>query len=341
MCMTQHILITGAAGYIGSMLTGALLRRGDRVTAVDSLLFGGESLLPYLSDPAFDFMRVDVCTPGLLRRASEHAAARGAPAISAFVHLAAIVGFPACKAVGRQAAWKTNVEAVQRLYDESGGLGIERFLLASTYSVYGLAQDGPVTEDSELYPQSLYAETKIAAEAYLQQAASGAECAPLIYRFATLYGLSPRMRFDLIVNQFTLDAFDQGELVIFEGNHARSFVHVRDAIAGLLLGLAAPVDKIRNQIYNLGNSGGNFTKDEIAAFICRFLPETKVRYEELHFDGDMRNLRVSYEKIERELAFRAQVDVPQGIDEILHALSSGLISDPHQAAYRNAPSILS
>ena len=163
----RTVLITGGAGYIGSLLTGVLLSRDYHVTVVDDLLFGGESLLGYWHHPNFRFIKGDVCNLEVLQKAlAVDDVAGGLP--SAVVHLAAIVGFPACQAVGRQVAWRYNVEATQRVLEAAGAAGVERIVFASTYSNYGLSKDGqPVTEESPLHPQSLYAETKIAAEQYL------------------------------------------------------------------------------------------------------------------------------------------------------------------------------
>lgn len=337
----RHVLITGGAGYIGSVITGKLLRRGDHVTVVDNLLFGGESVLAYLPDPHFHFMRADVCQPGVLKQAVSASEKAGAPPPSAVVHLAAIVGFPACQSLGREAVWHINVDAVRRVLDDAETLGVEKMVYTSTYSVYGIAPDGkPVTEDTPLNPQSLYAESKIAAEALLLDAVRGARCAPLIMRIATLFGGSPRMRFDLIVNQFVLEAYTHGELLIYQGHYARSFVHIRDVVDGLVYGLDAPAEKVRGQIYNLGSREGNYTKEEIVALTLEVLPETIVRREVLSFAGDMRDIRVSFDRIERELGFCAQRSVAQGIDEVLHLLRSGLISDPNCERYRNSPPIV-
>lgn len=339
--MKRHIVITGGAGYIGSMLVPALLSRGGWVTVIDKLLFGGRSLLAYLSHPMFHFVRADVCESGVLERAVDEAISKGAPSPSAVIHLAAIVGFPACKIAGKETTWATNVDAVDQIFRAADRIGAKRFILSSTYSVYGVADNGsPVSEDSTLYPQSLYGESKIAAEEILIEATKLSTCAPLIFRFSTLYGLSPRMRFDLIVNQFTLEAFTRGELMIFEGHHSRAFVHIRDVISGLLIGLDAPLDKIRGQIYNLGHEEGNLTKNEIAALICQALPETKVRHEHMSFEGDMRNLQVCFDKIERELQFRTTRTVSDGIGEVLQALRDGMLTEPDEAVYRNAPSIV-
>ncbi|HEY5669766.1 MAG TPA: NAD(P)-dependent oxidoreductase, partial [Anaerolineales bacterium] len=191
----RYILVTGGAGYIGSLLTGELLRVGYRVTVLDDLLFGGESLLAYMAHPDFHFVKTNIWEPRAVRNAVRDDWSRPA----AVVHLAAIAGFPACQAVGRQVAWRYNVEATQQVYEQAVELGVGRFIYASTYSNYGLSPDGnPVTEDTPLNPQSLYAETKIAAERYLLGQASN-PCAPLIFRLATLYGISPRTRFDMIV----------------------------------------------------------------------------------------------------------------------------------------------
>jgi nucleoside-diphosphate-sugar epimerase len=256
------------------------------------------------------------------------------------VHLAAIAGFPACQAVGRQVAWRYNVEATQRVFEQAEQLNVKRLVYASTYSNYGLAPEGePVTEDSPLNPQSLYAETKIASERYLLGCAD-ASCAPLIFRIATVYGLSPRTRFDVIVNQFVLEAYTRRELLIYQRGYSRSFVHIQDVMPGILTGLRASEEKIRGQVYNLGSDQGNYTKDQIVSLILKRLPETIVRYKDMTFGGDMRDIRVSFNKIQRELGFQTHLAVEDGVREVLHALRSGLFRNPLDPQYRNAQFIV-
>lgn len=336
MSVKEHILVTGGAGYIGSLLTSELLRAGYRVTVVDSLLYGGESILGFLAHPNFHFERADVTEPGAVRAALP----RDWSKPEAVVHLAAIVGFPACQSVGKQAAWRYNVEAVKQVYDLAAGFGSRRFVFASTYSNYGLSQDGkPVTESSPLNPQSLYAETKIAAEEFLL-AQKEEITAPVIFRLATLYGISPRTRFDLIVNQFVLDAFTRRELIIYQRGYSRSFVHVRDVVRGLILGLEAPLEKIKSQIYNLGSDDGNYTKDEIVGLVIKRLPDTTVTYKDLTFGGDMRDITVSFSKIHSELGFTAALTVDDGVREVVQVLRDGLIRNPQDEKYTNARFII-
>jgi nucleoside-diphosphate-sugar epimerase len=262
------------------------------------------------------------------------------PKPDAIVHLAAIVGFPACQAVGRQVAWRYNVEATESVFEQGEALGVRCFVYASTYSNYGLSADGkPVSEESPLTPQSLYAETKIASERFLI-AQREVSCAPLIFRLATLYGISPRTRFDLIINQFVLEAYTRRELLIYQGGYSRSFVHIRDAIQGFILGLQAPDEKARCQIYNLGSDQGNYTKSQIVEMVLKRLPETVVTYKDMTFGGDMRDISVSFEKIKRELGFIARMTPEDGIREVLHAIRSGLIRDPQDQHYRNAQFIV-
>ena len=324
---TKHVVVTGGAGYIGSLLTAQLLQQGHEVTVIDNLLFGGESLLTFLSDPRFHFAKADITEPRSLRDSLP----RKWPRPDAIIHLAGIVGFPACQAVGKQAAWKFNVDATKNVSAQAESLGVERFVFASTYSNYGLSPDGlPVTEESPLNPQSLYAETKIAAEEYLLPRGA------LIFRLATLYGISPRTRFDLIVNQFVLDAYTKRELLIYQRGYSRSFVHVLDVVRGIMLALDAPREKVAGQIYNLGTDDGNYTKDQIVSFIIKRLPETFVQYKDLTFGGDMRDITVSFGKIRRELGFLATLAVDDGVREVLNALRVGLIREPQHERYRNA-----
>jgi nucleoside-diphosphate-sugar epimerase len=332
----KHVVITGGAGYIGAYLTGELLRLGMKVTVIDDLIYGGESLLGFLAHPNFHFSKADVAGPRAVR--SNLRSDWEKP--SAIIHLAAIVGFPACQSVGRQVAWRYNVESTERVFDQAVHLGVERFIFTSTYSSYGLSPNGKaVTEETPLTPQSLYAETKIAAERFLI-AQSDTSCAPLIFRLATLYGLSPRPRFDLIINQFVLEAYTKRELLIYQRGYSRSFVHINDATRGLILGLQAPDEKVRCQIYNLGSDRGNYTKDQIVELVLKRMPETVVTYKDMTFGGDMRDITVSYKKIQQELGFKTILTPDDGIREVLHAIRSGLIGNPQNQRYRNAQFIV-
>ena len=196
-----------------------------------------------------------------------------------------------------------------------------------------------MTEESPLNPQSLYAETKIASEEYLLSQKDAA-CAPLLFRFATLYGISPRTRFDLIVNQFVLEAFTKRELIIYQRGYSRSFVHVYDVVRGIVLGLTADEARVRGQVYNLGTDAGNYTKDQIVALVLKRMPETTVEYKNLTFGGDMRDITVSFSKIKRELGFETTLDVDHGIREVLSALKTGMIRNPMDEKYRNAQFIV-
>lgn len=323
----KHIAVTGGAGYIGSLLTAQLLQAGYYVTVVDNLLFGGEGLITFLSNPKFHFAKADVTEPRSLRDALP----RLWPKPEAVVHLAGIAGFPACQSVGKAAAWKFNVDATKNIANQAESLGIGRFVFASTYSNYGPSEDSsPATEQTPLHPQSLYAETKVAAEEYLLP--KGA----LIFRMATLYGISPRTRFDLTINQFVLDAFTRRELLIYQRGYSRSFAHVRDVVRGILLGLNAPDEKVRGQVYNLGSDDGNYTKDQIVSLIIKRLPETIVQYKNLTFGGDVCDLSASFEKIKRELGFNPTLTVEDGVREVVNTLRLGLIREPQHERYRNA-----
>jgi len=311
-----HILITGGAGYIGSLLCGELLCRSYRVTALDNLLFGGNSLLGYLTHPGFFFHKADVCDKDSLRPHFK--------GIIHVVHLAAIVGYPACEKAGDEASYRCNCEGTRNVFELAEACGAGRFVFSSTYSNYGAAEDGrPVTEESPLYPQSIYAKTKIAAERYLLEQASTARCAPVVFRFATLFGPSPRTRFDLIINQFVLEAIRKRKLVIYQKDYNRSFVHIRDIIRSVMLALEAPLEKIRGQIFNVGSNLGNLSKEKIARLVQKFVPGVEVEYKDLSYNSDMRDVKVSFDKIERVLGYKAKIGVEEGIREMVEAIGSG------------------
>ena len=335
-----QILVTGGAGYIGSFLVGKLLEEGYWVSVVDRLDFGAGPLLTFIPHPNFHFHLGDVTFAGTTRKVVEDAFAKGGPPLSAVVHLAAAVGYPACEEIGEEQSWLQNVEGVKRVFEESNELKAKRFIFSSTYSNYGKSgKDELVNEQSALYPQSIYAETKIAAEEFLL-GSSDTFCAPLIFRFATLFGASPRTRMDLILNQFVLEAYLKGELMIYEPHYSRSFVHIQDVVAGIKLGLDAEELRIRGEIYNLGDESGNYTKGEVASMIQDVLPETKISYHDLNFDADMRNIRVSFEKIREGLNFKPMFTIEDGIVEMLQLLQSGLIEDPLSDKNRNSRSVI-
>ncbi len=335
------VVISGGAGYIGSYLVSVLLRDNCRVTVLDNLLFGGESLMSYLHHPEFKFLNADVVDFDHLLEDSLSDEGDSPPE-KIFVHLAALVGFPACQKIGREETFRINVDGVRRAYELADRIGSKRFIFSSTYSVYGFANDGkPVSEASSLNPQSIYGESKAAAEAYLAEVKDQGGPKPIIFRFATLFGVSPRMRFDLIVNQFTLEAFLRGTLKIFEKNVSRSFLHISDTVRGIREAMGAPIEDVGGEIINLGSDRLNFKKEEIIGMIREALPEIKIQYEDLHFDEDMRDVSVDFSKARKILKFEARTSVQEGIDEVISLLASGLIRDPYSPRYRNADFIVS
>jgi nucleoside-diphosphate-sugar epimerase len=229
----------------------------------------------------------------------------------------------------------------QEVFEDAEVAGAKRFVFASTYSNYGLGPEGElVTEDSPLNPQSLYAETKIASEKYLLEKASTSSCVPVLFRFATLFGVSPRTRFDLIVNQFVLEALTQRKLIIYQRGYARSFVHISDVVRAVIMGLQADGSVVGGQVFNVGSEKGNYSKDEIVKLIQQHVRGTEIQYKDLSFGGDMRDIRVSFAKIRERLGFEPKVTIEEGIIEVRDAIESGLVGNALSERHRNAQFIV-
>jgi len=320
------VLVTGGAGYVGSVLVDDLLDRGWAVRVMDALTVGdGRSLLHLWGRSGFDFVRGDV------RDAEVRASAL--TGLHAVVHLAAIVGDPAC-ARDPDRAQEVNLAATRALVSEASGAGVGKFVFASTCSNYGKMQDGDTfaTEEWELRPVSLYAETKVAAELEVL-AKSTPDFATTCLRFATVYGTSPRMRFDLTVNEFARDAYLNHELIVYGEQFWRPYVHVWDAVRAVSAVLEAPPEQVQGEVFNVGNSTQNFRKQDLVDFLVERVPGTVV--ERVAQQEDPRDYRVGFAKIESRLGYATTRTVPGGIDELLALLGSGAISDPFADVFRN------
>ena len=311
----MHVLVTGGGGYLGSVLCLELLRGGHKITALDNLTFGGQALLPMLSHENFRFVAGD------LRDAD--AVARALDGVSAVVHLAAIVGDPACSAAPDLAV-AVNKDASLALLSQASAAGVSRLIFASTCSNYGKMADTSVlaTEEHELRPVSLYAETKVAFERELLSGRHQGLC-PSVLRFATLYGLSPRMRFDLTVNQFAAEMQSKGEITVFGEQFWRPYVHVRDAALAVIACLGAPAETVNSQVFNVGATSQNFRKADIVDMVQKRLrtPAVVTRVSKVE---DPRDYRVAFEKIAGALAFSPRDTVESGVDEVISAFETGI-----------------
>lgn len=321
----MNILVTGGAGYIGSSLVPLLLSEGYSVRVLDSLLHGGESLLGVWSHPNFAFVLGDIRHQGKLQESLTD--------IDAVVHLAAVVGDPAC-ARQPELARAINLEASLSLIEESQRAGVNRFIFASTCSNYGKMKDADsyVDEQSELRPVSLYAETKVAVERALLDGPNGKWC-PTPIRFATIFGVSPRMRFDLTVNEFTMEMLTTKHLTVFGEQFWRPYIHVRDAGRAIQLVLSSPARKVAGVVFNVGATDQNFQKKQLVEMIRPYAPDANVKF--VHKAEDPRDYRVSFNRITAQLGFSISRTVAQGIEEVAHLVRSNAIRNFGDARYRN------
>ena len=298
--MSKKILVTGGAGYIGTTLVPKLLSEGYEVTIYDNLLHGGNQILPFFRSQNFKFIRGDIRDLDSLKKAVKDK--------DIIVHLAAIVGFPACK-MNPEIAKQVNVVGTENLIKACENHQL--ILYGSTGSNYGIVTN-VCTEETPLSPLSLYGETKTEAERLLVQRGG-----VIAYRFATAFGISPRMRLDLLINDFVNKCLRDGYLVVYEKHFMRTFIHVLDIANSFILGIKN-LDKMINNVYNIGSDSMNYSKEEI----CNMIADKTggfIHFEEIGQDADKRNYVVSYEKI-KKLGFTATVSMKKGIEEISNAL---------------------
>jgi len=296
----ERVLVTGGAGYLGSVLTGRLLDAGYHVTVVDNLLYRQQSLLPYCADPNFDFIYGDCRDEATMKAALTKA--------DVILPMAAIVGFPAC-ARDPISAKTVNHEAVALLNRIRSSN--QRVIYPTTNSGYG-ATSGDVfcTEETPLAPISLYGITKCDAEKVLLDSRNA-----ITLRLATAFGISPRMRLDLLVNDFTWQAVVNGAIVIFEKDFKRNFCHVRD-IADCFRFCIEHYDTMKGEPYNIGLNEANMSKQELAELIKRHVPGFYIHYAEIGSDPDKRNYVVSNAKINKK-GFSAKITLDEGVRELL------------------------
>jgi len=305
----MKIVVTGGAGFIGSMLVPRLLDAGHHVHVVDNLMFGGLALLPLFINPRFSFAEVDVTHRDALAPHLEDA--------DAIIHLAALVGYPLCKKMPNRAQ-VVNVDGAQNII-ELARPGT-RLVYASTGSNYGEVE-GICTEDTPLNPLSLYGQTKTDAEAlFLAQDNS------VSLRFATAFGIAPRLRLDLMINDFTWQAIHQRYLVVYEKHFRRTFIHIID-IARAIIHVLDPGVCNGHKVFNVGSNSMNYTKEDIVNLIQKRV-DFLVHFAEFGTDADKRDYEVDYSRFDAT-GFETLIDIDTGLDELVRALKLMRIKNPY------------
>ena len=324
--MIKRVLVTGGAGYIGSVLVRILLHNGYSVRVMDSLKFGGDALLDVAQHPNFEFIKGDIRNNEDVDKALQ-----GTEAIA---HLAAIVGDPACSKFSDEAR-EVNWDASVSLFEKAEKAGVKRFVFASTCSNYGKMTDPDsyVNENSELRPVSLYAELKVKFENFILQEKKDAKICATALRFSTVYGFSPRIRFDLTVNEFTRNVCLKGEQEIWGPQFNRPYCHVDDLARAVVLALEAPEEKVKANVFNVGDTTENYSKRMLMEEIQKQIPAAKAIYVER--TEDPRDYRVNCDKIKSDLGFTITKKVPDGIREIIKLMDSGMITDAYSQKFRN------
>ena len=296
----NKILVTGGAGYIGTSLIPRLLEEGHEVTVFDNLMYGGNQLLSFFRDENFNFVKGDITIKSDLEEVVKDK--------DIIIHLAAIVGFPACEG-NPELAKNVNVMGTQNIIDVTSPEQI--ILYGSTGSNYGKVDD-ICTEETPLNPLSLYAETKTDAEKMLIDRGN-----VIAYRFATAFGVSTRLRLDLLINDFANKCLRDGYLVVYEKDFMRTFIHVSDIAESFIFAIKNLEEMIDN-VYNVGDDSMNYSKEEVCNMI-KSRTDAFIHFEEIGEDADKRDYIVSYDKINK-LGFSTKITLEDGIDELIKAL---------------------
>lgn len=313
----MKILITGGAGYLGSVITGKLLNAGHEVTVLDKLVFNQVSLLSHTPNPKFKFIHGDVRNEELLEKLCIEA--------DVIIPLAAIVGFPACDAEP-DLAKQINFQQIFNIVKFTKNKG-KKILYPNTNSGYGIGVGQTMcTEESPLNPISIYGSTKVAAENYLRSSTDA-----IIFRLATVFGVSPRMRTDLLVNDFTYKAITDKYIVVFEKSFKRNFIHIQD-VANVFLFMLENYDKYKGEVFNVGLSNANLSKQELLEKIQSHVKNFAVSYNDYYEDPDKRDYIVSNEKLE-STGWGPVWDLDMGIKELIMAYQ--MIVPKMGAEFRN------
>ncbi len=317
----KSILVTGGAGYIGSVLTHKLVELGYNVRIIDSLIYGKDGISDLISKNSVELIEKDIRDEKTLNEAVKE--------IDCVIHLAAIVGDPLCKKIP-VAAKQINEDATKKLVTISKEHGVKRFIFASTCSNYGSAST-IVDENSPIQSLSLYSTTKVNSENFILNT-KNSSFEPCILRFATAHGLSPRMRFDLLLQEFLRDAILDKKIRIYGPNFWRPLAHVDDISNACIAALKSPSDIISGEIYNVGHTRENYTKKMLAEIIQEFVPSTEI--EIIESKKDLRTYKVSFDKIKNNLKFISKKTIRDSISDILTEIEKGSL-DPKASEFSN------
>jgi len=318
----NRVLVIGGAGYIGSALVEKLLNLGLQVSVLDAMHYGEETLSLVAGHPNLNIVREDFRHIEVLTRAMS--------GVGSVIHLGGLVGDPAC-AVDTDLTVDVNVTATKVIGEIAKAHGVRRFIFASSCSVYG-ASDEIVNEEAHFNPQSLYARSKVASEAVLD-GLNDRDFAVTCLRFATIYGISGRTRFDLVVNVLCAKAVRDGAITVYGADQWRPFVHVQDVARAIAVTLQAPIELVAGEVFNVGSDAQNYTLGEVAELIKRQAPDAEITSDDTFLDR--RNYRVSFEKIRSRLGFEPAWTLERGITQVLAIVRSNQVGHYSLPTYSN------
>jgi len=309
----KNILIIGGEGYIGNVVTQSLLDVGFGVISYDNLIFSNNRcVLHKIQNPNYKFIYGDMLDEKHLKSILD--------GVDGVILLAGLVGDPITKKYPNESAAINDV-GVKIVIDLCSEKKIDKFIFVSTCSNYGLIKnDESANEEFELNPLSLYAKSKVNAEKYILSLKDKTDMNPTILRFATAFGLSPRMRFDLTVSEFTHELTKGNDLLVYDAHTWRPYCHVKDFARLIKMVLDAPQDKVSFEIFNAGGDVNNATKQMIIDYILEKIPNGKVKYQE--HGSDPRNYRVNFGKVQSVLGFQPKYMIQDGIDELINAINN-------------------